>query len=187
MGLRKIRMNVGNKSIGTAITWAYPSGDPDKETFKIPTYALEVKGTNDAGRSVMKRFEAFRFGVQQKTSRSKPRVVGLSKNQTHPIKTWIPSYSVHSAASRERGAWKIYGNFLIHDGPDDPKVEVYASIGCVEICNGPQGFDKFNDFLISLSGASAATRAKKLVQIGKAKNMSISFTQATRPPLKTWP
>ncbi len=84
----------------------------------------------------------------------------------------------------EKGAWQVYGNFLIHDGPDDPKREIYASIGCLEVCNGPNGFDKFNDFIVSLSGSHATTRMNKLLDVGKSGKMKIIYKKATRPALQ---
>ncbi len=106
----------------------------------------------------------------------------MAGQQTHIIKAWLPHYSVHSARSREKGAWQVYDNFLIHDGPDDPKKEVYASVGCIEICNGPQGFDRFNDFIISLSGSNQPSRASQLAEIGRSKKMVITYQKAVRPP-----
>jgi len=97
------------------------------------------------------------------------------------IKAWLPNYTVHSAASLEAGAWQVYQNFLIHDGPDDPANEVYATIGCIEICGQPQGFDTFNNFLIGLSGPKAKDRAAQLAEIGAARNLTITYLKAPRP------
>ena len=105
----------------------------------------------------------------------------MADQQTHTIKAWLPHYTVHSAHSREKGAWQVYNNFLIHDGPDDPKKEIYASIGCIEICNGPQGFDRFNDLIISLSGSKKQNRASQLQEIGAAKIITITYQKAIRP------
>lgn len=80
-------------------------------------------------------------------------MVGLADHQTHIIKAWLPNYRVHSARSQENRAWQVYGNFLIHDGPDNP-TELFATIGCVEVM-GYRGFVKFNDLIISLSGPKA--------------------------------
>lgn len=190
MRLREVKMTVGDKPIGIAKTWAYPAGD-DKTFFKIPTYQLVVEGTSDAGRSLKRKFEVLRFGVLQKRAGSRPKVVGLTNLYRRKIMWWEPYYSVRSYDSKdrnkERGAWKIWRNFLIHDGPDDPKTQAYATIGCIEICNGPSGFDKFNDLLISLSGATAKTRTSQLKQIGDARNLSIKFLRASKPPLASWP
>jgi len=180
--MRRVKMVVGSAPMGSALTWAYPAGR-DHGIYSIPTYPLKVAGTDEAGTKVERTFEVFRFGVQGKSRHSSPRVVGLANFQTHVIKSWLPHYTVHSASSVEKGAWQVYGNFLIHDGPDDPKTQVYASIGCVEICNGPRGFDAFNDFLIGLSGPTAATRAERLVQIGRAKTLEITYLKASRPSL----
>jgi hypothetical protein len=158
--MRSIKLQVGNKEIGSALTWAYPYGEA-YGYYKIPTYELTVSGKNDKGFLQQKKFEVLRFGVKGPKG-DKPRVVGLADQQSHIIKAWLPHYTVHSAASLERGAWQVYDNFLIHDGPDDPKREAYASVVCVEVCNGPQGFDMFNDFIISLSGAKAVNRDAKL-------------------------
>lgn len=180
--MRKIELVVGNKQINTGFTWAYPAGQ-HHGIFLIPIYELTVSGKNAEGQNLSRKFEVFRFGVSCPTAKSQPKVVGLADSQTHVIKAWLPNYTVHSASSLEKGAWQVYDSFLIHDGPDDPKKEIYASIGCVEICNGPQGFDDFNDFLIQLSGASASSRAEQLKQIGQASNMRITYLKAARPPL----
>jgi len=112
-------------------------------------------------------------------------VVGLADHQTHIIKAWLPNYRVHSARSQENRAWQVYGNFLIHDGPDNP-TELFATIGCVEVM-GYRGFVKFNDLIISLSGPKATSRDQQLIEIGRAARMSITYERASRPPLKKMP
>lgn len=183
--MRGVKLVVGSKPIGTAVTWAYPDGG--SEYFIIPTYELKVSGKTTAGAAAEKVFEVLRFGVQQVGKRGKPRVVGLANHQFHRIKAWLPHYTVHSASSPEKGAWQVYANFLIHDGPDDPHKQVYASIGCVEVCGGPEGFVLFNDYIIELSGPTAPGRAAQLVEIGNTKNINIEYIKASRPPLKRRP
>jgi hypothetical protein len=53
---------------------------------------------------------------------------------------------------------------LIHDGPDDA-TQLFATIGCIEIM-GRQGFAKFNDLIISLSGPQEKNRTEQLLAIG---------------------
>ncbi|MBL6448619.1 hypothetical protein JMN32_20070 [Fulvivirga sp. 29W222] len=183
--MRKIKLTVGNTPVGEALTWAYPAGD-GKKLFLIPTYELHVRGTDDSGKNIEETFEVFRFGVQQRTTTSSPRVVGLADEQTHIIKAWLPEYSVHSAPSTEDGAWQVYGNFLIHDGPDVPLSQsngAYASVGCIEIC-GVKGFEKFNNLMIRLGGAPGNDRSAKLNTIGSSQQMEITYKKASRPPLK---
>ena len=176
--IQAIKLLVGSKVIGEALTWAYPAGKAHG-IFWIPTYQLTVTGNNSTA-----TFEVIRFGIQCKTSKSSPVIVGLSQNQNHVIKAWLPNYSVHSAHSKEMGAWQVYDNFLIHDGPDDPKSEVYASIGGIEICNGPEGFDLFNDTLINMAKPKSSGRNDKLIEIANSKQLSIEYLAASRPPLK---
>ena len=187
MSVRKITILVGSTPIGKAVTWAYPDGDPQVELFEIPTYAVTVSGTDNNGARRTKAFEGFRFGVQQKGNIG-PRVVGLADYQTHKIKQWIASYEVHSAGSLENGAWQVYDNFLIHDGPDDPldANQPYASIGCVEICNTAQSFTVFNDYILALSGVTGNGRNERLRRIGNSGNLVITYEKAARPALKPW-
>src|SRR5579864_736820 len=179
--MRSIKMTVGGTPIGKSVTWAYPNGQA-LGLFEIPTYKLTVNGTDAQRRTVTQDFEVFRFGVLCRDGRT-ASVVGLAKLQTYTIMAWLPNYRVHSARSMENGGWQVHGDFLIHDGPDGPNDEVFASIGCIEIM-GPNGFVVFNDLLISLSGPSSASRDDQLVEIGRAKNMTITYQQAKYPPLK---
>jgi hypothetical protein len=183
MRVRAIKLTVGSKVVGHAVTWSYPKDDG--RLYRIPTYPVTVEGHDDAGVAQTTEFEAFRFGIHRPTSKAVASVVGLANQQTHTIKAWLPDYSVHSANSVEKGAWQVYDSFLIHDGPDDPTdtAQPYASIGCVEICRGPRGFDRFNDTIIGLSGSKQPTRGRKLAEIGASGAMEISYLKANRPPL----
>jgi hypothetical protein len=181
--MRQVKLNVSGIPMGQSFTWAYPSGG-SLGKFIIPTYRMTVSGTDGSGKVSSTDFEVFRFGVSCKDGKT-ATVVGLADAQTHRIKSWIPTYRVHSANSPEDGAWQVYDNFLIHDGPDN-STELYASIGCIEVM-GAQGFIKLNDLIISLSGPKATTRAKQLVEIGKAGNITIQYQASKRPPLKKAP
>jgi len=180
--MREIRILVGNAVLGRQRTWGYPKG-AQNELFWIPIYPCTVAGTDEHGQSVSKRLNVLRFGIHNPDGRS-PRVVGLADQQRYIIKNWLPTYRVHSAPSQEDGAWHVKDNFLIHDGPDDP-TEIYATIGCIEIM-GLQGFVRFNDLIISLSGLSdsSASRNNKLGQIGRSGKLSITYQRATRPALE---
>lgn len=137
--MRSVNLKVGGTPLRLALTWAYPNGK-DLGYFAVPTYQMEVHGRRADGKAVTKYYEVLRFGVYCPDGK-KAHMVGLRKYQTHRIKAWIPTYTVHSAVSNENGAWQVYEDFLIHDGPDDLKSEVYATIGCIEAM-GKQGFSQ---------------------------------------------
>ncbi len=180
--MRKVQLNVGGTPVGKATTWAYPQGKL-LGYFEIPTYNMSVTGSL-GGRRVSHTFEVLRFGVSCKDGKT-ARVVGLADQQTHVVRAWIPTYEVHSANSPENGGWQVYGNFLIHDGPDNA-TEVFASIGCVEVM-GTRGFVRFNDLLIQLTGAVGSKRNDQLHQIARSGLLSISYERASRPPLVAIP
>lgn len=178
--MRRVRIDIGGKPVGEYPTWAYPNGQT-LGVYLVPVYACTVSGTDAAGKAVKENFQVLRFGVKctdGKTARS----VGLAAQQTHTIKAWISTYKVHSAASEEMGAWQVYGNFLVHDGPDSPR-DLFATVGCVELV-GPRAFSKFNDLIVALSGSTKNTRAQQLAEIGNSGLLSITYAAATRPPVK---
>jgi len=180
--MRAVNIMVGGTPGQEFPTWAYPNGRHLGE-FLIPSYSCVVTGSDNSGNSVSRNFVVLRFGVQCIDMKT-PKIVGLTDHQTHVIKAWVGSYRVHSAASDETGAWRVYNNFLIHDGPDYVSTRPpFATIGCIEV-TGPQGFDIFNDLIIELSGSKAASREEQLEEIGRAKSLRITYERAIRPPLK---
>jgi hypothetical protein len=185
MTLRRIEMVVGGTPVGRAKTFPYPI--TDHKVYEIPTYSLRVVGRNASGGLDSRVFEVIRFGVNRKVDGAAPKVVGLADAQAYTIQAWLPTYSVHSAASTEMGAWHVFDNYLIHDGPDDPLRQLYATAGCIEICGGPFGFDRFNDYLMALSGSTKPTRDEKLAEMGRSRIMKITYEAAPRPPLREWP
>ena len=178
MALRHIDLVVGAKQVGTAIVFGYPAYR-DKY-YVVPTYHLHVTGRYDDGLPCSQHFEVIRFGVHYEPN-AQPYVVGLKDEQSYIIKAWM-DYKLHSTDAAENGAWIVKGSFLIHDGPDDPMTQLFGSKGCIEIC-GWQGFSRFNDLLIRLSGATAQERDKKLAQIGSGRRLKITYKSTARPPL----
>lgn len=91
------------------------------------------------------------------------RISGLSYNRVDNLLLLTANRKFPFIVVSEAGAWQVYGNFLIHDGPDNKTdgAEPYATIGCIEVWGGPQGFVGFNSFLmISLSGSKRHHEAK---------------------------
>jgi hypothetical protein len=166
--------------MGQEKVWSYPYGDPS-EHFWVPTYSCRVSGTDDSGGNATQTFSVVRFGLQCNDGKT-VKVVGLADPQTHVIKAWLPSYRVHSGHSMENGAWQVYNNFLIHDGRDNERDDIFASIGCIEI-RGVRGFSRFNDFILSLAGSKASSREGQLGEIGRSGSMFITYEQAARPPV----
>lgn len=182
MALREIRLIVGARPINWGIVWGYP--DYLDELYTVPTYGMAVTGKFDDGKPCWKQFEVIRFAVYHKKG-TDPFVVGLQDQQSYDIQGWM-AYEMHSTDRGENGAWRVTGNFLVHDGPDDPRdlsTGMFGSAGCIEIC-GWRGFSRLNDLLIRLSGARGATREEKLKQIGRGRRLKITYQAADRPPLK---
>lgn len=181
MSIRDIKLTVGNQTKDYGILKSYPVYDG--KDYKMPIYTLTIAGTSDAGKAQSKDFSIFRFGIHKPTEKAAASVVGLANKQTHVIKKFKHDYQLHSVDSAENGAWVVWKTFYIHDGADDPRTEAYGTIGCVEVVDESESFVKFNDFIITLSGSTKATRNKKLIEIGASGKMSITYLKAARPPL----
>jgi hypothetical protein len=184
--LNNILITVTNEVVGKANTFSYPysnSNDPKKLIrYEIPIYKVTVSGTDENGNDVSMDLEAIRFGVKNvKSGQAKDSYMQGIESGTFSKAPWDPSYQPHSFESNEKGAWVVKGNYLIHDGPDPGYLG--ASNGCVEILN-KGGFNKFNDFIISLSGSKAPTRGAQLNEIGQKGLVTIKYEQAKVPPLK---
>lgn len=179
--MRPVTLTVGGTAVGESKTWAYPKGGA-LGNYLTPIYEMTVEGTDNGGKAVKETIRVLRFGVQSEDGKT-AKVVGLADKQTCAIKSWNPTYPVHSASSGENGGWQVFDNYLIHDGPDGPDDEVLATIGCIEVM-GPQGFTKFNDLLIRLVDPPGANRAQKLAAIGGSRIVTMTYLPAVRPPLK---
>jgi hypothetical protein len=201
-GLRKIMLEVGNVPGRTILTYAYPiptmsKQDPTKiQLYELPTYTIKVSGIDNTGAAVSQVWEVYRFGIYHNDGSDfhyKARglfVAGLANEQTHLIKHFDPNYTVHSASSLENGAWQVKNSFLIHDGPDIPLTAtnnsisgLYASVGCIEICGTNAGFDRFNKFIVELSGTKK-TGTDALIEIASKQLVSIHYLEAKKPSLK---
>ena len=76
--------------------------------------------------------------------------------------------------------------FLIHDGADPSEggpAYRSASNGCIKLL-GHNGFTKFNNFLISLSGSTKTTRSEQLLDISNANIIKLVVQSAVAPQLK---
>lgn len=184
MALRAIRLVVGGVPLNRALTWSYPHGDG--QIYVIPTYRMIMIGTDVDKKPMSQTFEVLRFGVHRTTKNLQPRIVGIARAEGHTIKRWIPNYKVHSADSREDGAWQVHGNFLIHDGPDYPMRQLYATAGCIEVCGGPGGFVAFNRLVAQWSGSSRTSLSEMLAEVGSSGCLHIAYEQAARPELEVW-
>lgn len=184
MSIRDIKLTVGNEIKSYGILKSYPVNDGKK--YKMPLYILTIEGKDDAGDKQSKEFNIFRFGIHKPNENSQAKVVGLADKQIHKIKKYKHDYELHSAGNASNGAWVVWKTFYIHDGADDPQNEAYGTIGCVEVCD-IDGFIKFNDFIITLSGSTKTERDAKLIEIGASGKMVITYLKANRPPLVVQP
>lgn len=167
---RKLTLTLDGTPNGNhAYTWDYPDGSFENH-YKNPLYTLRISNGKHT-----RAFQVIRFGPRYVIGEGYS-VAGLADHQTHSL-TWYPEYMLHSTDSAENGAWIVYGNFLIHDGPNtsDPNRadSMIGTAGCLEVF-GHDGFSSFNKALRELGGVTS----------NKDVDAKIIYLKAVRPIIR---
>jgi hypothetical protein len=164
LGLEQVTLTVAGAPNGNyALSWAYPDGDPS-QAYRTPLYNLTISSTRGS-----QTFQVIRFGPRNENGNLSAS--GLADQQTHRLK-WYPEYELHSTNLAENGAWIVYGNFMLHDGPDNFS-EAYGTAGCLEV-TGANGFSRLNDAIRRLSGESNLFNVDAIIKYEKAKRPPLS-------------
>lgn len=107
---------------------------------------------------------------------------GLADERHSLILNYFPNYTVRNTATPEDGGFLIYGNFMIHDGPDLISNTMWGAAGCVEVM-GEMGFNRLKQFIYDLSGSNNTDIEKALVELVAEKKLYIIIEKAKRPSL----
>lgn len=165
--MSQVTITVTNIQSGVAYLTSYPYR-PKRIKYRVPLYRVEVSGVDAAGNSVSTYFKAIRFGVKRTTTVA-AKVVGLAERQSHTLR-WA------YITTMDEMAWRVYGGFFVHRGPENPLTQNFGSIGCIEI-TGPGKWAEFNALILELTGAASEEDA------GAHGLVRIEYHAATRPPL----
>jgi hypothetical protein len=165
--MSEVTITVTNFQTGTAYLTSYPYR-PNRVKYRVPLYQVTVSGNDKSGNSVSTDFDAIRFGVKR-TQTSAASVVGLADRQEYTL-SWSFITTMNEMA------WRVYGGFFVHRGPDNPITQNFGSIGCIEI-TGSGKWAEFNALIVELAGCKSESDVSNK---GLAK---ILYHAATRPPL----
>ena len=149
--MNKVIITVSNTRTGIAYLTSYPYR-PKSVKYQVPLYRVTVSGKDSTGKEVTTNFEAIRFGVKR-TKTVAAHVVGLQDKQ-HRTLEW--SY----ITTMNEMAWRVYGGFFVHRGPQNPLGGNFGSIGCIEI-TGAGKWNEFNRLIVTLSGCKTEREVSK--------------------------
>lgn len=163
---RKVRIVITSREIGEGLVRAYP--DSNTKEYIVPLYECYIEGKTESGIKKTEYFKVIRFGIQRDEGKNiEPKVVGLKDKQTHVL-TWV---------NYMEGSWQVYGNWLIHEGAENPSIQAWGALGCVEV-TGRGEWRRFNDVIRSLSGDT------NMLTISRARTLSAHYEAINeRPPL----
>lgn len=180
--LRILRITVTNEIIGDALVsgYSHQNGRADDQ-FEVPLYKMTLEGVDNDRDNKSRDFSVIRFGVLQYKTGGPATVVGLADEQEYTVGQWRPNY-LDGNDDITPGAWRIRGRHLLHDGADDPTVDAWGAIGCVEVC-GENGFARLN-WLIRLWSGTAKKGQEAYQEIVNRRLLKIKFQKAKRPILK---
>ncbi|MDR0507210.1 MAG: hypothetical protein LBH32_10420 [Dysgonamonadaceae bacterium] len=162
--------------------------------YEVPVYTLTVSGTDNTGNKLEKQWQVLRFmpflntnpeqtGYNTRTGTT-PIMSGLSDKREQSIQSYNPNYEIHNTHSEENGGFVITGNFMIHDGHDDLKLESgsWGAAGCMEVV-GKKGFSEMKQFIYSISGSNNPDMEKGLQEFVKYKSLKLNLEGAAKPPV----
>ncbi len=149
---------------GVVVPYSHGRGRVNSIRYRVPLYRMNLSGLDSAGNGQVLEFSVIRFGVVDTDGTH--HVVGLADRQEHVLR-WV---------SYMGGSWQIYGNFLIHDGADDPAQMAYGAIGCIEV-TGVNAWPRFLESIRMLAGL------RDEQQISRSGCLRIKIEGTTRPPL----
>jgi len=118
-----------------------------------------------------------------KTIAESPIMSGLSDARKKPSQNYNQNYEIHNTYSPENGGFVIFGNFMVHDGPDDLIADYgWGGAGCIEVC-GSRAFADLKSLIYGLSGSNNS-QDKGLNDLVNSGLLIINIEQSTRPSIK---
>jgi hypothetical protein len=173
----------------------YPVLDRNQSTGKIrqyrtPVYKIFIKGTDAAGKPVVKEWTGLRFMPywnDPKRPDGRYKTLGWVNSGKHrvtrqPVTHYNREYPIHNRISPFHGAITIDGSFLLHAGPADLNDTQWGAAGCVEMIGD---FDAFKNDIKTVSGATAANLDDAIMETIHALKLLIEIEYAEPPDFKT--
>jgi RHS repeat-associated protein len=131
--------------------------------YTVPTYKMELEGTNDNGTYSFSTYEVIRFGVKRDSKNGLPYYQGFNAPE-YPDEN--RNYLLGGFATKigedvyERGGFNITGSYNLHSGPNFPMDMPSRSgagrrnYGCIAVC-GDRKFEEMVSQLKQIYGASS--------------------------------
>ena len=172
MARSQIILEVTDKKVG--YSWMKNwKNEGDGNRYLVPTYQMNVYVQCGREKRWVGAFEVVRFGIDSAGWGGSGSICGLSDAQDYKLRWW-GDYPVHSVEGAPGGGWIIFGDYLVHAGPENPRdaVNPFGATGCIEVC-GPGQWAQLNGTIL---------KELSLDDLGRA-NVRIEFRSAPRPGL----
>lgn len=193
MALRKVKITLTKKVVGSYEARSYPHDDYDNdgfiELYKVPVHEIIVAGTDNKGKPQTFIHKAPRFMPYWNNPKSPDPDYktkgwinsGLSAARTIVVRRYKPDYELHNRYSPFFGAIVLKDAFYIHPGPADEKEVGFGSAGCVEIIGN---YDIFKLQIASLSGSASAVADAAIEQLVRAGKLTVVIEATATPDIK---
>ena len=161
--------------------------------YDVPIYQMVVKGRNNDGEYVEESFECLRFMpvLEEDDDTNTPTLTQLDMTSNNIVNIagvlgiypsiYDASYVVHSNSSAENGGIVLFGNYLIHDGPDNNN-DIFGGAGCIEMV-GENGYSNLIYTIMGLTGSASTSRKENLESIMNYQRLLVIVEPATVPEL----
>lgn len=146
--------------------------------YKVPIYRVKLTST---ARPVDERWGCvLRFMPVKENLNAVPFMSGLKDAQSFLAPTYDPLYSPQNTPELNRGAFLLYGDFMVHSGPK--LVTDYGSggKGCISVID----FNKFKTDIVYMCGRHPSDLPDKTMSyLCNKKRLNIVIEAATKPPV----
>lgn len=192
--IREVVVVLTNNITGTYEARSYPNDDYDGngmiELYEVDVYEILIKGADENGNSIVKKWEAPRFMPYWNSPQDPdPHYkhlgwinAGLYSPKTITVPRYKKDYELQNRLSNFKGAIVLQGSFYIHAGPADKQDFGCGSAGCIEIIGN---FDDFKTDIMKLSGIENRTADEAIGMIVQNKKLKVKIEAATPPDIRS--
>lgn len=148
------------------------------KAYEVPIY--KVRLTSTARPKENRESSTLRFTPTHVDG--KLIMAGLADQQSYNSPSYNPEYSPHNSEGLDNGAFSLYGNFLLHGGPDTITSYGVGGMGCIEIVD----FEHFKWDIIYMAGRifPSDEPEKSLVFLCNKGRIRIVIEKAVKPIIK---
>lgn len=147
--------------------------------YEVPVYHVKITSTARPG--VERGTHTLRAMPVLNEGATNAFMSGLIEGQSYTPTSYDPLYGPHSMPNQVKGAFPLYGNFLVHSGPAEMTAYGRGGKGCVQIFD----FTSFKATIVYMCGKHPSdTLDNTMSYLCKRSRITFVIEAMEKPPVK---